>query len=148
MFEVKGGGTLRTITTAWAYHGGILRRLRKAQVLEDDTLRTVATFAAPLSVSISPDLVFGYEEAASTVTTSSATAVPSGGSAPFTYAWEIVTSSGFTPSTANSPSSATTTFSKVMAPTTNEDTWRVTVTDSFGTTATDTVIAQFTRGSS
>ena len=70
-------------------------------------------------------------------TTNSVTATPSGGAAPYTYSWSLVSGTSFT---VNSASSATTSFSKTAAGssggTTYSATYRCTITDFYGYTAT------------
>jgi hypothetical protein len=83
---------------------------------------------------------------AATLTTASTTVTPSGGTAPYTYAWTFVSGDSFT---ITSASAATTTFSATL----NEDEfvsgiYRCTVTDSTGgtpLTATADVPVTITR---
>ena len=74
-------------------------------------------------------------------------ATPAGGFGPYTYAWTLVTNGGGTASVAVNPSNATTSFSKpnVAVGQAFTDTWRVTVTDSTGDTATDDVSVTFSN---
>lgn len=87
------------------------------------------------SVSASPSSVSGFANSASngasvTATTNATTASVANGAGPFTYAWAYVSGDN---ATINSPSSASTTFSRT-APATSPatvrtGTFRVTVTD-------------------
>lgn len=143
-FKVQDAGTLRTITRAIFRQAGIDRQLKFARVYDGGTLRTVAVFAEPLTVAISP-LGVTVVGNSSTLTTGTVTASPTGGFAPYTYAWTRLTNGGGNPSTASAPAAATTSFTKTgLAPEQDAtDDWRVTVTDSAGTTATADTTAQF-----
>lgn len=69
-----------------------------------------------------------------TITTSSVTATPAGGTSPYTYSWALLSGTALT---VNSPSSASTTFSKsVSTGAEYYSTYRVTVTDAVAATAT------------
>lgn len=140
--KIHDAGTLRTITRGYVKQAGILRTLREIKVMDGGTLRTVAVFADPLTVTASGAYAEGES---STLTTDSATASPSGGFAPYTYSWALLTNGGGGASTAATPSMASTTFTKtgVSIGATFTDTWRVTVTDSSGQTATADVSATF-----
>lgn len=141
--KIQDAGTLRTITGLKVRVGGVTRTIRQIKVMDGGTLRTVATFSSALSVSIST--VAEAIGSSSSLTTNSVTATPSGGTAPYTYAWTLVTNGGRNASTAGSPSLATTNFTKTgLVPTdVVTDVWRVTATDSFGQTATADVTATF-----
>lgn len=147
MIRIQDAGTLRTITRGSVRVAGVTRALRTIKVMDGGVLRTVAVFADPLSVSISPSALAAFAQENTTVTTDTASASPTGGLAPFTYAWTLQANGGGTASTANSASSATTSFTKTNVPleTTYSDTWRVTVTDAVGQTATANIIASFTN---
>lgn len=75
------------------------------------------TFYQSLTASASPTLVNGFSPVTPTVTTAATTATPVGGVGPYTYLWSFV--SGDAAVTIVSPTSASTTFQKVMAPTTS-----------------------------
>lgn len=144
-FRILDAGTLRTISSGQVKVAGVMRPLRFIKVMDGGSLRTVATFVAPLSASTSDTSGFGNGTEGATVITSTASAVVSGGLAPFTYAWALLTNGGGTASTATAPASATTAFSKSGMPgeAFYQDTWRVTVTDSLGSTATADLTATF-----
>ena len=80
----------------------------------------------------------------SSLTTSNATATPSGGTAPYTYAWTVPGGLGVS---ANSPTSATSSFTATGLTPGNVVSCdaTITVTDSLGATATDTVHLNFER---
>lgn len=144
---VKDSGTSREITRAYVRQGGALRTIREIKVLDGGTLRTVAVFADPLSVTASGVSGNGTGTSSQTVTTTETTAIVSGGFAPYTYSWTLFTNDGGTPSTAISPTSASTRFQKAnVAPdATWADIWQVTVTDAVGGTATAAISAQFSN---
>lgn len=140
------GGVLRTVTVMKvADAGGEIRTIRTAKVMDSgSTLRTVATFASAMTVAISPSAVFGFGFGAGSAlsTTDPVTATPTGGLAPYTYAWTRLSGDG----EAMSPTLATTTFrDDVPEGETTEGTFRVTVTDSAAQTATADVTASFTN---
>ena len=146
-FRVQDSGAVRTAVNLRFRLAGVVRRARRVRVLDAGVLRQVAVFADPLSVT-APDVTGrGTGLATNTVATPQITATPAGGFGPYTYAWVIVSNSGGTASVAVSPSNATTSFSKpnVAVGQVYTDTWRVTVTDSTGNTATDDVSVTFSN---
>ena len=147
--KVRDAGTLRTIKKGYAKVGGVLRPLKRVYVNNNGTLRLVAVFAEPLTVAANDVSGTGNGSTGATAVTNTTTAVPSGGTAPFTYAWTLLTNGGGAASYATNPSSATTAFVKTGLAQSSSftDTWRVTVTDANGETATDGVFAVFSNGS-
>lgn len=135
-------GVLRTITAGSIQDGATLRPLRAIQIMDGATLRTVASFVAPMTVAASPTEVIGTDTG-STVTSQSATVTPTGGGAPYTYAWVRNTGSA----TINSPTSATTTFTEtgLAVSELRTSTFTCTVTDASGQTATANVTAFIDR---
>jgi len=140
--SIRDAGTLRTITRGKAKAAGVLRDLREIKVMDGGVLRTVATFADPLFASASPTSVSGTQSSAGViaVNTGFTTATPTGGRAPFTYFWAAT--SGVA-ALANTPTSATTNFRAEIGPGTSVATFRVTITDAVGQTATADVTATF-----
>lgn len=136
------GGTLRTITSIKVQDGGTLRPVQTVKILDGSTLRTVAELVSSLTVAITPDTIEGGGRN-SGITSNAATATPTGGLAPYTYAWVITSGTA----TATSPTLATTTFRQEGIPedTVMVATAQVTVTDAIGQTATDTTGMTFTR---
>lgn len=147
--KIRDGGTLRTITKLKIKQAGVLREIRTLKVMHGGTLRTVATFAGPLSATVSPSQVPGDGRGASnaTITTTAATAQPTGGLSPYTYSWALTTNGGGNASTALASSSASTAFRKtgVPAEALYTDRWTVTVTSADGQTATASVDAVFSN---
>ena len=134
--------TWREVSGGRAFIEGAWRRLVAARVYDGTAWKDAVSFVQPLSVSVSPDPVSRSVVEGTTGQTGEVTATPTGGRAPFTYAWARV--SGDTSISATAPSSAVTRFSRFVPDTnTYSGVWRVTVTDADGTTATDTVSISF-----
>lgn len=140
--RIQDAGTLREIKRLTIREGGLNRRIRTLKVMHGGTLRTVAVFADPLTVTVSPTEVYGVQGSNSpvSVTTNQTTASPVGGLAPYTYAWSRT---GGSEGTVNSPTMATTSFTNVMGFGTVNADFTVTVTDAGGATASATVAATF-----
>lgn len=147
---LDAGSVTRAITGVKVMEVETLRTILRAKVMDSDgtTLRTVASFADPLTVSISPAGVLGIANSSASVSvlSNSATATPAGGLAPFTYAWTIISDTN--PSgtvSANSATAATSTFTMTNVPafTTYTAVLRCTVTDAASQTAQDDIPAQF-----
>lgn len=150
-FQVLDAGTLRTISAGQVKVAGVMRPLRFIKAMDGGSLRTVATFIQPLTVSANDAGGNGDGTEGTTVsTTIASTATPSGGLGPFTYAWTLIANGGGDASYANTPSAASTTFNKGNVPASQiyADTWRVTVTDSLGSTATADITVTFRNISS
>ena len=147
------GGTLRTITRIRARDdGGTLRTITRVRVRgPDNVLRTVFDPAgtSTFAVTIDRSGVSGTGSGSGTITTSPAvTATATGGTAPYTYAWTLFFQTHpDTAPTANSPATASTTFTQTNVEPTGmyEAVFTVTATDSAtpANTATDTVNANF-----
>jgi hypothetical protein len=105
--------------------------------------------ATTLTVTDMPEDVSGYGNsgAPANITTGLVLATPSGGIAPYTYAWTQVGTTPYT-WTINSPAAASTSFTAgtVGAGVSTEAEFKVTVTDSGGQTATATVTAFANNG--
>lgn len=102
--------------------------------------RLVFSPVAPLTLAIDPPVLYGASSGSGTITTDPATATPTGGLAPFTYSWVLEDYIADTPPTANSPASATTTFTQTgLTPGDSaSSSWQCEVTDDQGATATAT----------
>lgn len=137
--KIQDAGTLRTITRLAIRQAGVTRQIKTLKVMHGGVLRTVAVFASPLSLSASPAGSSNTYESfglplPQTLTSDLITAIPSGGLAPFTYAWAYLSGDTFTVS---HPTSAGTYFSHTFNSFgIRSGTYRCTVTDSVGTTAT------------
>jgi hypothetical protein len=137
-------GTLRTISQLrMRDSAGTLRTITRVRMRDpNNVLRTVydPSGASSFSASASDSFTVGF--GVSTATTNSTTITPSGGTAPYSYAWTLTeTSHETTDPTATLPAAATTAFQQ-----TNMDPgmiytaqFRCTVTDSSTPALTTTV---------
>lgn len=130
------GGVEKDAARAELTVGNAQKRVTRIEAWNGSAWKTVQAFVLPMSVTQSPsgtivtDKIFDLE----LVISQSVTAVVSGGLAPFTYAWTILSGPGVTAST---PTKATTTLRITMDPGNNVfGTARCTATDSLGTAAT------------
>lgn len=93
-----------------------------------------AASAGALAASVSPTYAYGTN-APGTVTSNTVTVTASGGTAPYTYAW--AKKSGLLTITADSATSAATTFSaSLVASQIREHIWTCTITDNVAATTT------------
>lgn len=144
--RVRVNGAWAEVPSGRVYVNGAWRQIKEARAYISGAWETIATFVPDLSVAISPSFVSRSITDGGIATTSTVTATPSGGQLPYTYAWTRIDG---TRSTTSAPTSASTTFSCSLAPEDEvSDTWRVTVTDSFGTTATADILVTFSSISS
>lgn len=131
---------LKSISVFRGQHLGSLRTFRTAKVMSGGTLRTVGTFS-PLTASASPSpaVVYGYSASAVSLTTESVICSPTGGFGPFTYSWAKVSGDTFL---VGSPTTSSTQFTYPSVPSGQafSATYRCTVTDSVGQTATADVL--------
>jgi len=135
------GNTLRSIQVLKVRDaGGVLRNIQTVRVRDAGNVSRLV-FSA-MSATITP--AAGVAQSASNVagyypwsmTTLPATAAPTGGVGPYTYAWTKV--SGPAGITAVTPSAASTRFTTTFAAAGVLDTvWKCTITDNNGTTASD-----------
>lgn len=138
--EAYTGGAWRSLSSAFIYVGGQWKRITRAEGYVGGAWKSAAAFLPALTVTIdAPNTMV--------VTTTGVaisdpiTAVPSGGSAPYTYTWSRISG---TSGDITSPSAATTTFSAYLSTGASEDaTFRCTVTDAFGNQASATVALSF-----
>jgi hypothetical protein len=152
---VRLGGEWKTISAAKVFASGAWRTLAAIRVFSGGEWREVANFTAPpttdptptptgLSLSISPSPVLAAGSS-SMVTSSTVTATPSGGLAPYRYAWSAT---GDHSINISARTSASTTFSAtgILASDPGaEGTATCTATDALGNTATAEVALSFTR---
>lgn len=101
--------------------------------------------SASLAVATDNSFVSGTSLGSGTATTDAVMATASGGTAPYTYAWTLLTHNGSVAPSADSPASATTTFTQTSIPPGDvlSSSWRVTATDANSNTATADVDANF-----
>lgn len=147
--EAHIGGAWRTVQAGDAYIFGAWRRLLYAEAYIGGNWETIATYTTPMSVSFTPPFAAGSAASGSpvTVVTNTVTGVVTGGLGPFSYAWSLVSSSGGETSTASSPAFASSFFSKpsVASGEVWGDTFRLTVTDSIGSTASGDLAVSFSN---
>lgn len=147
-FQVRDASADRTINAIRVIDAtGVDRNITEARII--DTTGTDRVFfsaggGGTLSANASPNPVSGTTAGTGTAVSNSTTVTPTGGTTPYTYAWARTSYSHPTvPPTIGSPASATTTFTQTSIGT-GEDyaaTFRCTVTDSLGATATADVSA-------
>lgn len=137
---LDAGGVLRTITGGKIRDGATLRTLRSIQIMDGATLRTVAIFANALTVAANDITALGI----SSTVSGTSTATPTGGLAPFTYAWSRLTGTA-TVTSGGTTASATISEAGLAIDENRLSTFRVTVTDSSGQTATDDIAVSLTR---
>lgn len=91
-----------------------------------------------ITVSVSPYIVSKTRSGIGTITTPAATATPSGGTGPYTYAWSLMTGDTFT---VDSPTASSTTFTAFLGDGLNKNAiYKVIVTDSAAATGTGYVL--------
>lgn len=78
----------------------------------NNTPRMVFSLAPPMSVSAAPGTISGMTAGTGTAVTNAATATPTGGTPPYTYAWQITSYDGPVSPVANSPTSSSSTFTQ------------------------------------
>lgn len=138
MLRAFTGSAWSPLLRLQAFHLGAWRQLRTLKVWDGSVWRVIGNFIPALSVAVSgPAYASG---ASGLVTTNTVTATPSGGQAPYTYAWARLSSSGPGTPVAANPTSATTAFRGQVGA---EAIFRVIVTDALGSTVTRTVPATF-----
>lgn len=143
--EVRISGAWRTINRREVRIGQDWCSVTRREYYDGSQWRTIATFVPAMTASSSPAVVGGVVPASGTVTTNQVTVTPNGGQSPYTYSWVRTSGTG---GTANSPSSANTTFSRfVTSGDATTETFRCTVTDNLGTTATTDVSPTFSSSS-
>jgi len=124
--------TVRAISEMWVRDSNNVSRL-------------VFSLAPPMTASAFPETVGGFTLGTGVATTSDTVVTPSGGTAPYSYAWTLLTYDNAAPPTATAPTSATCGFTQTGIGI-GEDysaTWRCTVTDSSPSpyTATTDILA-------
>ena len=123
----------REITSAKAFIGGAWRTLTVGKVYKGGAWQSAASFVLPMSVAITPNPAFG--RGTGYVTSNTITATPTGGLAPFTYSWTVVSSAPRLV-TINSPATASTTATADVSGGDVNFTLQCVATDSLGTAVT------------
>lgn len=139
-----GGNVPRTITGIQIRDGGnVARDISELRIRDSNNVsKLVFSTSSPMTASASPETVSGISSGSGTITTNATTVTPTGGTPPYTYAWSLESHDGVggTPA-ADSPTSATTTFTQTGIPPgeSTSASWTCTVTDSLSNTAPATV---------
>lgn len=144
--DARKNGAWVSPTTAEAYRGGAWRTLKYGEAYYGGAWRQIVSFVAPYTaLSISPSAPAASSFTSDTITSKTIVATPNGGLGPFTYSWVLLSSSGLTGVTINSPSNAGTTFTATVGGVgeSGTATFRCTATDSFGTGQSATVAVYF-----
>lgn len=135
-------GTMRTIRSLTVMDDTGTPRLLQTLKIKDDT-GTLQLVYQYFTAVASPDMVSGSGSSGGTIaiTTSASTATPTGGTAPYTYAWTQTSGAGLW--TANSPTGAISDFTGyAIGPGDGDDaTFICTVTDSLGSVAVTNDVA-------
>lgn len=109
-----GANTPRTITEIQMRDGANTPRdLVELWVRDSNNVpRLIWSIAPPMSATATPAPVFGSTLGTGVATTDPTTATPTGGTPPYSYAWQLVSYDAGVPPTADSSNSATTTFTQ------------------------------------
>jgi hypothetical protein len=139
--RVRQGGSWSEVPSGQVRVGGAWKTLLRIRAYISGAWEDVAVFVEPLTASASPSSVTTTRIGAGPVTTVLVTATPAGGLGPFTYSWARIAGTG---GAITLPTNSATTFSRTMG----EDevalnTFRCTVTDSLGNTATADAFVDF-----
>lgn len=141
--RVRTGGEWKEVPGGRVRVGGAWKNLVGIRAYISGAWKDVASFVQPMTFSVAPDSIVRSQEIPGTATTQSAVGTPTGGRAPFTYAWTRL--SGDASITITSPTSSSTTFRRfVDAEQTYVATFRCTCTDADGTALTDDVSVSIT----
>lgn len=133
-------GQWRTPTRGEVYIGGTWRRLSRIEVYINGAWRSAAKFIQPLTLRVSPNPVLGSgggpKPLSRIVSSEAASALPTGGLAPYQYSWAVTSGNV----TVRSPTMSSTDFYATLGP--NE--YRVanatvTCTDALGSVANATL---------
>jgi hypothetical protein len=140
-------GITRTISRVRAVDdGSVTRTVNRIRVVDDAGITRIVYQA--FAVVITPDPAQGEENTTpvETITTETVFAVPVDGTAPFTYAWEFVSSPDYAEWDINTPTTQSTTFTaNDVYPGTVSATFMCTVTDTNGLIATDMITVTATN---
>lgn len=140
MSKVRVSSALKDISSGAVQVDGSLKPLARIAYYNESDVVNLKIFTTTMTATVSPTGVSEGISGGGTATTESVTTTPTGGTAPYTYAWVKTSGEG----TILNPNNATTRFSHSLA---NEDEatgiFECTVTDSLGATASATATASF-----
>lgn len=121
-------------------------RIKLRTGLAVGALNQIFTGVSPISVTVTPEVRNFFSNNDTTVS-GNLTATPSGGLAPFTYVWSVVSFDGASSPTFGTSTSASTSVTQtgVIASDTKTATLQVIVTDSAGQTGSAIILATFTN---
>lgn len=143
-------GSNERVIAAWVVRDGANaeRTISSAYVRDTNNVARLVfnpSGSVTLSVVVSPPGATGFTAGTGTATTNVAcVATPSGGTAPYTYLWDLVSHTSLSaPPTANSPTTAGTTFTQTgIDPGANEFAdWTVTVMDANMNSVTSIIVS-------
>ena len=114
MIVRDGTNTPRTITAIQVRDGtNTPRDISEMWVRDSNNVsRLVFSLTSPFSVSAAPVTRFGKANGTGTATTPAATVSVVGGTAPYSYSWQLIGYDNTVPPTADSPTSASSTFTQ------------------------------------
>jgi hypothetical protein len=145
-----GTNTPRTISEIVIRDGtNTPRTISEIRVRDSNNVSRVIYSTAPdLSASAEPPDVFGIDYGTGTANSNETVVTASGGAAPYTYAWTVLSHTSATPPTVDSPTAAATTFTQTgIGPSDYVSaSFQCLVTDDNGTTAPVVVTAFFYSG--
>lgn len=139
MIRVRIPSGAKIVSVMHVLTGSGLQDASVMWVRTESGLRRIFTVSGSMTATASPASVTGFAALAgsATITTNSTTVTPSGGSAPYTYAWAKNSGTGGTWSIASATSDTTKfTCSGVAGDTDYTAIFRCTITDATGGTAT------------
>jgi hypothetical protein len=143
---IDGTGIDRTVAALHIHDGTVDRVIQRLSVFGPDNVdRMIYSTAPSLSVALSNSVVSGGSIGSGTITTDLCTAIPVGGTAPYTHAWTLISHTSGTLPTATSPSDISSQFQQTgISPGDNESAvFRYTVTDANSSTAMANVTTAF-----
>lgn len=142
-------GAWRTPTRGEVQVGGAWKRLTRAEAYIGGQWRTVLSFTPAMTASINPtsttETVNPPYPTVATAVSGVITATPAGGTAPYSYAWTVL--SGGPASFSNASAASTAVIAVLGAEESRSITVQVTITDANGSTATATANATLTNSS-
>lgn len=154
MIQLFKGGVWRQLAGAKVFRSGAWRSILQVKVFYQGAWRTVANFSPPggggggggtLVVSAAPSSA-GRISSSQVITSVTITATPSGGTAPYTYAWSFVGNAGVCHINAPTVASTSVTAAPVDPGLTESCQIHCVATDSLGTSGTsNTVTLNFTN---